>query len=54
MFLAGNVRHLRPATGGNENVSSAEALAVHLDAVRIEQTGVTFEQGHPLFSNRLR
>lgn len=47
MFLAGNVRHLRPATGGDENVLGAEALAVHLDAVRIEQTGVTFEQGHP-------
>lgn len=47
VFLAGNVRHLRPATGGDENVLGAEALAVHLDAVRIEQTGVTFEQGHP-------
>lgn len=47
VFLAGNVRHLRPATGGDENVLGAETLAVHLDVVRIEQTGVTFEQGHP-------
>lgn len=47
VFLARNLRHLRPAAGGDENVPGAEALAVHLDAVRVEQAGVAFEKGHP-------
>ncbi|MDT4885771.1 hypothetical protein FQZ97_1220430 [compost metagenome] len=47
MFLAGNVRNLRPAAGGDEDVGGAEALAIDLHRVRVANARVAFQQGHP-------
>ncbi|MCY1425896.1 hypothetical protein D9M71_417020 [compost metagenome] len=47
MFLAGDVRNLRPAAGGDEDVGGAEALAIDLYRVRIANARMAFQQGHP-------
>ncbi|MCY1174121.1 hypothetical protein D9M73_143100 [compost metagenome] len=47
VFLAGDVRNLRPAAGGDEDVGGAEALAIDLHRVRVANARVAFQQGHP-------
>lgn len=45
-FLARDVRNLRPATGGDQNMLGAVALAVDFHFMGTGQPGVAFEQGH--------
>ena len=47
MLDAWNLRLLRPAAGGQEDVSGAEHLAVDLNPVPIQQARVAFQQGDP-------
>jgi hypothetical protein len=41
-----NLRNLRPAAGGDQDVFGTVALAIDLDRVRVDDHGVTFMQGH--------
>ncbi|MNZ91902.1 hypothetical protein D3C78_1109060 [compost metagenome] len=45
-LLARNVRDLRPAASGNEDVLGAVALAIDFHLMGPRQFGVPFEQGH--------
>ena len=43
-LLAGYVRQLRPAPGGNQDVPGTVGLAVHFDLVRAEDARMAFQQ----------
>ena len=47
VLAAGNIRNLRPATGGDENALGTVTLAVDFDSVGVDDARMALEQADP-------
>jgi len=47
MLAPGEIRDVRPATGGDEDAFATIALPFHLDGMGVQDTRVSLQQGHP-------